>query len=67
MECICVDSRLVLSCLKFSQVKVGMKSASSEDSERRTIDIVGVLLALNPKVVVALILMPKKGKPQLPV
>lgn len=65
MEYICVESRLVLLRLKFSQVKVGMKSASSEGTERTTIDVAGMLLALNPKVVVASIPMSKKGKPPL--
>lgn len=42
-----------------------MKSASSEGTERTTIDVAGMLLALNPKVVVASIPMSKKGKPPL--
>lgn len=43
-----------------------MKSASSEVTERTTIDLAGMLiLALSPKTVIDFILMFKKSKPQL--
>lgn len=43
-----------------------MKSASSEVTERTTIDVVGMLiLALSPKMVIAFILVSEKSKSQL--
>lgn len=57
-----VDSILVLLCLKYLQVKVGMKSASSELTERTMNDVAGMLiLALSMKMVIDFILMSKKS------
>lgn len=54
-----VDSILVLLCLKYLQVKVGMKSASSELTMN---DVAGMLiLALSMKMVIDFILMSKKS------